>query len=96
MFFYSLTVTLEPFNHVKQPTQTRWLSHEQAVHSLRRCLSNVKLVCQQDWDRSKGGAQGAVDPTPPPPRAYNVFFFCFVYQSHLQGCAWKQNVQHHE
>ena len=85
MFFYSLTVTLEPFNHVKQPTQTRWLSHEQAVHSLRRCLSNVKLVCQQDWGRSKGGSQGAVDPTPPPPPSLQCFFFVLFINHTYKG-----------
>ena len=31
-----------PAIKLKQPTETRWLSHEQAVHSLRKCLCAIK------------------------------------------------------
>ena len=70
MLCFSLTVPLEPLIKeieavlyqpsitVKQPTQTRWLSHEQAVHSLRKCLSSVKLVCQQEAMKGDATALG--------------------------------------
>lgn len=48
----------QPSITVKQPTQTRWLSHEQAVHSLRKCLSSVKLVCQQEAVEGVATAMG--------------------------------------
>ncbi len=48
----------QPSISVKQPTQTRWLSHEQAVHSLRKCLGSVKLVCEQEGMKGDATAMG--------------------------------------
>ena len=38
----------QPSVTIKQLTETRWLSREAAVDSLRKCISSVKLVCEQE------------------------------------------------
>ena len=43
---------------VKQPTDTRWLSYEAAVDSLRKCLPSVKLVCEQEANSGDATALG--------------------------------------
>ena len=43
---------------VKQPTDTRWLSYEAAVGSLRKCLPSVKLVCEEEANEGDATALG--------------------------------------
>ena len=43
---------------VKQPTDTRWLSYEAAVDSLRKCLPSVKVVCEQEANCGDATALG--------------------------------------
>ena len=38
----------QPSVTIKQLTETRWLSREAAVDYLRKCISSVKLVCEQE------------------------------------------------
>lgn len=48
----------QPSVTVKQPTETRWLSCEAAVNSLRKCLSSVKAVCEQEAIKGDATALG--------------------------------------
>ena len=47
-----------PIIKLKQPTETRWLSHEQAVHSLRKCLKAVKITCEMEANAGDATALG--------------------------------------
>ena len=48
----------QPSVTVKQPTETRWLSCEAVVNSLRKCLSSVKAVCEQEAIKGDATALG--------------------------------------
>ena len=47
-----------PAIKLKQPTETRWLSHEQAVHSLRKCLCAIKATCEKQANEGDATALG--------------------------------------
>ena len=48
----------EPHLKLQHPTETRWLSHQNAVDALRRCLKAVYTTLQHEASEGEATAYG--------------------------------------
>ena len=67
----------EPHLKLQRPTETRWLSHQNAVDALRRCLKAVYTTLQHEASEGEATAYGLCNEIEKPTF---IALYCYSYQ----------------